>query len=129
MQLKPIFLHIRPSSLTKPNDWDQISICKNSLVFVCLNKCEGWLRNLLVEWHYNLCRDKRVFIGLEKLECTKRVAHAICYVSLRILSWRLESFLLVICSLLQTSFPSWPWKFTCGQVNVKFGELMYCDFA
>jgi len=92
MQLKPIFLHIRPSFLTKPNDWDQISICKNSpCVCVCVNKCESWLRNLLVEWQCNLCRDKRVLIGLEKLECTKKVAHAIYYVFFGKLHWKLES--------------------------------------
>ncbi|KAF3578066.1 hypothetical protein DY000_02029358 [Brassica cretica] len=29
--------------------------------------------------------DKRVLIGLEKLECNKKVAHAICYVFLRMI--------------------------------------------
>ena len=116
--LKTLFLHIRPSSLTKPNDWDQLSICKNSpCVCACLNECEGWPRSLLVEWHYNLCRDKRVLIDFEKLECIKRVAHAICYVFLRVLSWRLESVLLAMSSHLQTSFPISSWKFTCGQVK------------
>ena len=72
---------------------------------MCLNQCKGWLRNLLVEWLCNLCKDKRVLIGLEKLECTKKVAHAICYVFFGMLSGRLESVLLVMSSHFQTSLP------------------------
>jgi len=55
-------------------------------VCVCVNECESWLIDLLIDEHCNLCRGIKVLIGLEKLECIKKVVHAIYYVSLRMLS-------------------------------------------
>ena len=45
-------------------------------VCVWINVRVGW-KNLLVDEHYNLWRDKIVFIGLEKLECNKSICS--CY--------------------------------------------------
>ena len=90
MQLKPIFLHIRPS--LSPSQMIEIKYPFARIHIVCVLKWMWGLAKELVDWWVNdLCWGIRVLIGLEKLECTKRIAHAICYVSLRMLGWRLES--------------------------------------
>ena len=116
MHLKPIFLHIRPSALTKPNDWDHVPICKNSPCML-VKWMWGLAKKLVDWWVIDLCWGIRVLIGLEKLECTKRAAHAICYVFLRMSSWKLESVLLVNKFRFQNFSNMSSWKFTCGQVK------------
>ena len=94
-----------------------------------MNKCEDWLRNLLVEWQCNLCKDKRVLIGLEKLEYNKRVAHAICYVFLRMLGRRLENvsfgYVLPFSNL---SYLSVFKSFIVDKLRASLEELISSDF-
>lgn len=60
--------------LTKPNDLDQLTICKKSLI-ILFNECESWLICLFVD--DDECRDKMCKIGLQKLELENVFALAI----------------------------------------------------
>jgi len=101
-----LFIHIRPfDHLAKwlrscAHLWE-FTLC----VCVWINVRVGG-ESMLVEKHCILCRDIRVFIGLEKLEYNKRVCSCYLLCFFRMSSWVLWVFLLVISSHLYIS-PPW----------------------
>ena len=88
MQLKPIFFTL--DHLSHQAKWLRSNILLQEFTLCVLKWMWGLAKELVDWWVNDLGWGIRVLIGLEKLECTKRIAHAICYVFLRMLGWRLE---------------------------------------